>query len=83
MSVSGGGVVPGSASGEGRYSELKWRCRAGEWTGGGDGTDELSTAFSDAGVEKRRHRKKLCAPHRESCTAITCVPTQKVHGCGS
>lgn len=78
MCGCGGSVVPGSAAGEGRYSELKWRCWAGEWTGGGDDNDELPTAFSDAGMERRTHRQELCAQHRESCSAIMCVPTQVV-----
>lgn len=46
-------VVPGSAAGERWKSELKRRCQAGEWTGCGDGTDELSTVCSNAGVEWR------------------------------
>lgn len=32
--------------------EFKRRCQAGERTGGGDGTEKLSTAFSEAGVER-------------------------------
>lgn len=40
-------MAPGSA-----VREFKRRCQAGERTGGGDGTEKLSTAFSEAGVER-------------------------------
>lgn len=33
--------------------EFKRRCQAGERTGGGDGTEKLSTAFSEAGEDGR------------------------------